>query len=242
MLTITKIMLYILGGLALLLAVVLVWIASGNPGEQPTLQSTQVLQDTPNPVKVVSQLPTPTAFPTPNEEDRIASLSEAREHAQTETERLNRNKEIIVQLKGLITKANEKYTLPGWWHFITNREAFITASASFPNGEPIPTKTTLETWKFIDTDGYIDKSISLQDTGDLMTSSISLYKDGIRTYGTGETRKKEESLAAIGTSLLNELERNKDVIEYLERSKKYADHLFGARHSAFGCSRRGYSD
>jgi hypothetical protein len=49
MLTITKIMLYILGGLALLLAVVLVWIASGNPGEQPTLQSTQVLQDTPNP-------------------------------------------------------------------------------------------------------------------------------------------------------------------------------------------------
>jgi hypothetical protein len=44
-------MLYILGGLALLLAVVLVWIASGNPGEQPTLQSTQVLQDTPNPVK-----------------------------------------------------------------------------------------------------------------------------------------------------------------------------------------------
>jgi hypothetical protein len=151
-------------------------------------------------------------LPTPIEEDRITSLSEAPKHAQTETERLKRNKEIIVQLKGLITKANEKYTLPGWWHFITNREAFITASASFPNGEPIPTKTTLENWKFIDADGYIDKSISLQDTGDLMTSSISLYKDGIRTYGTGETRKKEKSLAAIGTSLLNELERNKDVI------------------------------
>ena len=228
---------YILVGILILLAANLIWPANAIGGEKPILQSTPSWEDTPTPEVVESQVHTPTELPIPSKGEIIAPVSEVPEHKQTEAEQLKRNEEIITQLEVLTAEANKKYMLPGWWHTVQQKEAFITASASFPNGDPIPKQSTIETWKFIDPDGYIDKSITSQDTGDPLTSTTSIYKDGVRTYGTGESRRKEKSLAtSSGAPLLNELKKNKEII-IIEMNKVFWQGLetlaftFTYRHS-----------
>lgn len=228
--------LFIFSGLVILLAAVLIRPINTTAGEGPTLRSILGWKDTPTPVVEAPQFQAPAELPTPSKEEIMTSRFEALKPSQTSGDQLNRNEEIIAQLERLITEANERYTLPGWWHTFRYKETFITASASFPNGDPVPTQSTVETWKFIDADGYIDKLITSQDTGDPLTSTTSVYKDGVVTmYGTNESREKEKSLAR-DTSLLNELESNKDIIvlemnEVLWQGVKTLAFSYTYRHS-----------
>lgn len=221
--------LYIFGGLVILVLVVLFWpvniLARAGPtlrsilGWDATLPAAEVeaqppaAAEFPTPSREeIMALPDATEFPTPSREE-IMALPDGPGFVLTENEQLKRNEEVVALLEQLVAKAEEKYLFSGWLHTVLQTEASIMASAAFPYGDPIPTKYTSERWEYIDSDGYVDKSFSSQDTGDALTTNTAVYQDGVVTnFGLEETWEQEKYRVIPGSSLLEEMQREKDKI------------------------------
>jgi hypothetical protein len=54
-------------------------------------------------------------------------------------------------------------------------------SATLPDGSPIPTKSVNDLWVLLDSDGYALKAVTIDDTGNPITSQTTVFQDGIWT-------------------------------------------------------------
>lgn len=96
-------------------------------------------------------------------------------------DQLSKNDDVLNQAEKLIKKAEKEYLVSGWLHIYSETEAFVTASDVLPDGSPIPTHWTDDTWILLDDKGNATSAITLQDTGDPKTSQTSIYKDSVWT-------------------------------------------------------------
>jgi len=96
-------------------------------------------------------------------------------------DQLAQNDNVLAQAEKLIKKAEKKYLVTGWLHIYSETEAFVTASDVLPDGSPVPTHWTDDTWILLDDKGNAKSAITLQDTGDPKTSQTSIYKDSVWT-------------------------------------------------------------
>jgi hypothetical protein len=96
-------------------------------------------------------------------------------------DQLAKNDDVLAQAEKLIKKAEKEYLVPGWLHIYGETEAFVTASDVLPDGSPVPTHWTDDTWILLDDKGNAISAITLQDTGDPKTSQTSIYKDSVWT-------------------------------------------------------------
>ncbi|MCD4753040.1 MAG: hypothetical protein K8R40_08215 [Anaerolineaceae bacterium] len=110
------------------------------------------------------------------------------------------NNDVIAYAKTLIEKADQTYLTPGWLHISGQKEAFITASDTLPDGTPIPTSSFNNNWALIDADGNVTKAVSIDDTGDTFTSQTTVFQDGLWTHLTiPEMSTQEKEIYQITT-------------------------------------------
>jgi hypothetical protein len=102
------------------------------------------------------------------------------------------NKERIIKvLHNLVLLANENYLSAGWLYCSGETQDFYTAQKSFPDGTPIPLKSTSHSWYRLDDAGKVLQAVEFQDTGNSLTSQFSLYQNGVWkniTLGTTSTQ------------------------------------------------------
>jgi hypothetical protein len=91
------------------------------------------------------------------------------------------NDDVIAFARTLVEKAAQTYINPGWLHISSQREAFITASSTLPDGTPIPTHSVIDRWLLLGTDGNVIEAVTIDDTGDEATTQIVVYQDGYWT-------------------------------------------------------------
>lgn len=96
-------------------------------------------------------------------------------------DQLAKNDDVLAQAEKLIKKTEKEYLVPGWLHIYSETEAFVTASDVLPDGSPVPTHWTDDSWILLDDKGNATSAITLQDTGDPKTSQTSIYKDSVWT-------------------------------------------------------------
>jgi len=116
----------------------------------------------------------------------------------------NANEEIIKEAQDLIVKAESVYLVAGWLHRSSETEAFVTAQKTLPDGTPIPTKWTDDSWYLLDDKGKVIKAVSIQDTGNAVTSQISVYQNGMWTnLSLGSTFADESFTLMLGSDFIS---------------------------------------
>jgi hypothetical protein len=91
------------------------------------------------------------------------------------------NDDVIAYARTLVEKAAKTYINPGWLHISSQKEAFITASSTLPDGTPIPTHSVIDQWLLLGMDGNVIEKVTIDDTGDEATTQIVVYQDGYFT-------------------------------------------------------------
>ncbi|MBI2759062.1 MAG: hypothetical protein HYX49_10340 [Chloroflexi bacterium] len=91
-----------------------------------------------------------------------------------EQKQADQNVNAIAKVKQLISKAEKEYLTEGWLHMSSSTKAFSTLQQTFPDGSPIPTEWTTETWVLLDKHGGAIKAVTIQDTGDPRLMQISV--------------------------------------------------------------------
>jgi|SRR5215216_903942 len=81
----------------------------------------------------------------------------------------------------LIRKTESVYLTEGWLHISSATEVFMPDAATMPDGSPVPTRWTDNVWVLLDGKGDAVKAVSIQDTGNQITSQVSVFEDGIWT-------------------------------------------------------------
>lgn len=130
---------------------------------------------------------------------------------------LQETDDIVAYAKTLIEKADQTYLIPGWLHISSQTETFITASSTLPDGTQIPTKSFNDLWALIDTKGNVIKAVTIDDTGDTLTSQITIFQDGLWTNLTiPELSSQEKEIYQITTldnGFLASVTKMKDSLE-----------------------------
>lgn len=125
----------------------------------------------------------------------------------------DRNEKIIEEAKGLIDKANTTILTAGWLHILSYTESFFSEAQSLPDGSPIPTKWRDELWVLLDEDGNAIQALTIQDTGNPVTSQISEFEEGIWTsitLGTS-TQDREVYRPTLDSGFLTSAVAYKDI-------------------------------
>jgi hypothetical protein len=121
-----------------------------------------------------------------------------------ESDQLSRNDAIIKEAQALITKAETTYLKEGWLHLSSQTEIFVTTQKAFSDGTPIPTKWTNDSWYLLDEKGMVIKAISIQDTGDPVTSQTSVYQDGMwKNISLGTSDEQESYKLSFDSGFLS---------------------------------------
>lgn len=183
----------------------------------PQIAPAQIGQATP--ITTESIEPTATVFPEgmPNpstQESMWVTIS---------PEQMKKNEAVVEVVRSLIEKSGKIYLSAGWVHNTTKTESFSSLSSTLPDGSPIPTEWTTDTWLLLDENGYVIKGVTIQDTGSPTTSEVSKYENGVWTnitLGTSfDTRKK--SYRPID-GILEKAITDKDMVEL-----EISDGVFG---------------
>lgn len=85
-----------------------------------------------------------------------------------------------LEIQQVIEKNNtEAITLltPGFLHISKERQIFSSNSATFANGEPIPTFEKIDEWYQLEEGGQVIAYVSITDTGDPASTQTVVYKD-----------------------------------------------------------------
>lgn len=126
----------------------------------------------------------------------------------------NQNVDVVIKAKQLIGKAEKEYLTEGWLHMSSSTKAFSTAQKTFPDGSPIPTEWTNESWMLLDKHGDAIKAVSIQDTGDPKLLQISVYENGAWTnISLGMTTEPEKVHATFSNGILDTANNYKDTIK-----------------------------
>jgi len=126
----------------------------------------------------------------------------------------DQNANVITKAKKLISKAEKEYLAEGWFHMSSSIEVFSTAQQTFPDGSPIPTKWTNESWILLDKDGDAIKAVSIQDTGDPKLLQISVYENGAWTnISLGMTGEPEKYHPTLSGGILDSASTYKDIVK-----------------------------
>jgi hypothetical protein len=142
-----------------------------------------------------------------SEPSEVAALTQSERFPNSvfvELEQKTTNEDIIAYAKELTTKANQTYLTPGWLHISSRKEAFITVSATLPDGSPIPTKSSNDLWVLLGSDGYAIQAVVIDDTGDSITSQTTVFQDGFWTNLTFPELSSQEKETYRITSLDND--------------------------------------
>jgi hypothetical protein len=100
--------------------------------------------------------------------------------AQTYPTTSDPNSTNILEIQQVIEKNNaETKTLlaPGLLHISKERQIFSSNSATFANGELIPTFEKIDEWYQLGEGGQVIAYVSISDTGDPATTQTVVYKD-----------------------------------------------------------------
>ncbi len=127
----------------------------------------------------------------------------------------DQNVESIAKVKQLISKAEKEYSTEGWLHISSSTKAFSTAQQTFPDGSPIPTEWTNESWILLDKHGDAVKAINIQDTGDPRLMQISVYENGTWTnISLGMTNEPEKYHPTFDGGILDTASTYKDIVKF----------------------------
>jgi hypothetical protein len=126
----------------------------------------------------------------------------------------DQNDDAIAKAKQLIGKAEKEYLTEGWLHLLSSTQAFSTAQATFPDGSPIPTEWTNESWILLDKHGDAIKAVSIQDTGDPQLLQISVYENGAWTnISLGITSEAGKYHPTLSSGILDTAITYKDIVK-----------------------------
>ncbi|MBI3340542.1 MAG: hypothetical protein HY022_10480 [Chloroflexi bacterium] len=132
-----------------------------------------------------------------------------------EQKQADKNVDAIAKVKQLISKAEKEYLTEGWLHMSSSTKAFSTAQQTFPDGSPIPTEWTTETWILLDKHGDAIKAVTIQDTGDPRLMQISVYENGAWTNTSlGMTNEPEKYHPTLDGGLLDTASTYKDIVKF----------------------------
>lgn len=149
--------------------------------------------------------------------NNLQSLPPEKNSTSTDIQPQETNNDIVAYAKTLIEKVDQTYLTPGWLHISSQTETFITASNTLPDGTLIPTKSFNDLWALIDTDGSVIKAVTIDDTGDTLTSQTIVFQDGFWTNLTiPELSSQEKEIYQINTldnGFLTSATRMKDSLE-----------------------------
>jgi hypothetical protein len=97
----------------------------------------------------------------------------------------------------------------------SSTKAFSTAQQTFPDGSPIPTEWTNESWILLDKHGDAIKAVSIQDTGDPKLMQISVYENGAWTnISLGITSEPEKYHPTFSSGILDTASTYKDIVKF----------------------------
>jgi hypothetical protein len=127
----------------------------------------------------------------------------------------DQNVDAIAKVKQLISKAEKEYLTEGWLHMYSSTKAFSTAQQTFPDGSPIPTEWTNESWILLDKHGDAIKAVTVQDTGDPNLMQISVYENGAWTnISLGITSEPEKYHPTLSSGILDTASNYKDIVKF----------------------------
>ena len=132
------------------------------------------------------------------------------------------NDEIINEARQLINIGVQKYLTAGWIHIVSRIEDFVTESGTLPDGSPIPTDSTNESWMLLDEEGFAVKKVTIDDTGDSRTSQTTVYQDGVwkNLALDTATTDPEKFRPTLDSNFLGYAEAYKDTVElHVEESE-----------------------
>ncbi len=100
----------------------------------------------------------------------------------------------------LITKADKEFIKPGWLHIISVKERFPSVPKLLPNGDPIPTRSENDAWYLLGENGYVIKAVIVDNTGEVLTSQVVVFEDGLwKNLTIPETNPTEKEIYQIET-------------------------------------------
>lgn len=152
----------------------------------------------------------PNEVQTTAETETDLSNSRKIEQAQAET-----NEDVITKAREIIGKAEKAYLTPGWLHITSSTQAFVTAQQTLPDGTPIPTQWTDETWILLDEQGDAIQAVTIQDTGNPKLLQISVYENGSWTnlsMGIGDEPEKYHP--TLDGGILQSANNYKDTLKF----------------------------
>lgn len=127
----------------------------------------------------------------------------------------DQNVDAIAKVKQLISKAEKEYLTEGWLHMSTSTKAFSSAQQTFPDGSPIPTEWTNDSWILLDKHGDAIKAVTVQDTGDPNLMQISVYENGAWTnISLGITSEPEKYHPTFSSGILDTASNYKDIVKF----------------------------
>lgn len=126
----------------------------------------------------------------------------------------DQNVDAIAKAKKLISRAEKEYLTEGWLHMSSSTKVFSTAQQTFPDGSPIPTEWTNESWVLLDKHGDAIKAVNIQDTGDPKLLQISVYENGAWTnISLGMTSEPEIYHPSFSSGILETASTYKDIVK-----------------------------
>ncbi len=126
----------------------------------------------------------------------------------------DQNADAIAKVKQLINKAEKEYLTEGWLHMSSSTKSFSTVQQAFPDGSPIPTEWTNESWILLDKHGDAIKAVNIQDTGDPRLIQISVYENGAWTnISLGMTSEPEKYHPTFINSLMDIESTYSDIVK-----------------------------
>lgn len=127
----------------------------------------------------------------------------------------DQNVDAIDKAKQLISKAEKEYLTEGWLHISSSTKAFSTEQQTFPDGSPIPTEWTNDSWILLDKNGDAIKAVNIQDTGDPKFLQISVYENGAWTnISLGMTSEPEKYHPSFSSGILDTASTYKDIVKF----------------------------
>ena len=127
----------------------------------------------------------------------------------------DQNIDAVAKVKQLISKAEKQYLSEGWLHMSSSTKAFSTEQQTFPDGSPIPTEWTNESWILLDKHGDAIKAVSVQDTGNPQLLQISVYENGAWTnISLGMTSEPEKYHPTLSGGILDTASNYKDIVKF----------------------------
>ncbi len=143
------------------------------PQNRPNVAVPQTDRATPTP----QTGPTATVFP----EGMVNPPTLESNWVMNSPEQMEKNMVVVESVSKLIEKTAKIYATTGWVHTTEKTESFFSLSDTMPDGSPVPTAWTTDTWLLLDENGYVIRGVTTQDTGSPSTSQVTTFKGGIWT-------------------------------------------------------------